>query len=251
MMHRRKIGVLFALPCEMSGLQRVLENSHVPSRQRGSVITWLTGQVDLLVLVSGVGPRRSPNAADALMWAGAECVLCAGLAAGLDPSAGVGDVVVANRVLSLDDTAEDVLCSRNVISSLPPSGAFGFPIRLCDLVTVGHVVCGRDEKADINKRTGAAALDMESYSAGEACRRRGVPFAAIRAISDTANQGLPQAVGALATTDSALRRTGMVLTSPQSWLSLLRLRGQARIASANLGEVLATMLVRMGSTSHG
>jgi len=251
MTYPRKIGVLFALPCEESGLRRVLEDSHVSSWQRDGVTTWAARNVDLLVLVSGMGPKRSANAAEALLRAGAELVVCAGLAAGLDPKAGVGDVVVANRVLSLDDGGECVRCSQNLMSSLPPSGAFGFPIKLCDLVTIGHVVRGRDEKAGINRSTGAAALDMESYSAGEVCRRRGVPFAAVRAISDTAEQDLPGVVGALSTTDSALRRAALALTAPQSWLPLLRLRRQTRIAATNLGEVLATMLVRMGSFGQG
>jgi hypothetical protein len=48
-------------------------------------------------------------------------------------------------------------------------------------------------KQELRARTGALAVDMESHIAARVAARHGLPFAALRTISDTAAEALPPA----------------------------------------------------------
>ena len=46
-------------------------------------------------------------------------------------------------------------------------------------------------KAELHRATGAAAVDMESLTAGRFALERGMPFAILRAVADPADRDLP------------------------------------------------------------
>jgi len=53
------------------------------------------------------------------------------------------------------------------------------------------VVVARHIKAALHLETGAAAVDMESHIAADYAAKAGLPFAALRVISDPATRALP------------------------------------------------------------
>jgi hypothetical protein len=59
------------------------------------------------------------------------------------------------------------------------------------LAGVEDVVVARDGKAALRLETGAAAVDMESHIAAAYAAEAGLPFAALRVISDPASRALP------------------------------------------------------------
>lgn len=242
---RSKIAILFALDEEKRGLERVLVESRVPAFSQNGITTYLTRGAEVLVLTGGIGRERAARAAESLLGAGASVVVSAGFAAALDPCARVGDILVGNHVFMCGSDAEPIECSPQVRSLLPPSGAFGFPIRLCNVVTGDRVLSAPAEKVELFSATGAAIYDMETYAVALACHRYHVPFAAIRGVSDTAGQSIPDVVPALMEARSLFVRAALVAGSPASWIRLLRLRKQASIATEHLGDVLGTMLVRI------
>lgn len=242
---RRTIGIVFALPQEQRGLEHVLLESHSSFYRSGNLRTWYLKELTLLAAVGGVGRKRCTQATQELLEAGAQWILSAGFAAALDPSIRVGDIIVADRVLSNEDNEEAIACDQRLVRTIPPSGKFGFVIRHGSLVSWNSVVCAAAEKNQIHRTTGAAALDMESYAAAQVCARAKVPFAAVRSISDTANENLPEVTRRLATTPEAFRAGIILMSNPQAWFLLLRLRRQAELAANNLGEVLGLMLLRL------
>jgi adenosylhomocysteine nucleosidase len=116
-------------------------------------------------------------------------VISFGVAGGLDPSLKSGDVVVATEVLAGDDrwlaglTLNDDLIER--------VGFGGRRIVKGRLAGAEQVVAARDHKAALHSETGAAAVDMESHIAAEYAARAGLPFAALRVVSDPAHRALP------------------------------------------------------------
>jgi hopanoid-associated phosphorylase len=116
-------------------------------------------------------------------------VISFGVAGGLDPSLKTGDVVVATEVmagdtrwlagLSLTETqiASIALGRRRVVRGL--------------LAGVEEVVAASACKAALHSETGAAAVDMESHIAAAYAAEAGIPFAALRVISDPAHRALP------------------------------------------------------------
>jgi hypothetical protein len=72
------------------------------------------------------------------------------------------------------------------------------------LAGVEEVVVGQLGKAVLRATTGADAVDMESHIAARYAEDNGLPFAAVRVISDPAHRALP------ALTMSAIRPDGNV-----------------------------------------
>jgi adenosylhomocysteine nucleosidase len=244
-MGRGKIGILFALEEEKRGLERVFLESRVPGYSDDGITTYFTRGAEVLLLVGGVGRERAARGANRLLDAGADLMVCAGFAAALDPCAAVGDVLVGNNVFLCGVDADPVRCSPSIRALLPPSRTLGFPIRLCNLATGDGIVFSPKERGEILDATGAAVYDMESYAAAQVCLDRGIPFAAIRGVSDTATQRVPQVVEDLIQAKNGLTRAFFIARRPRAWFSLLKLRRQASIATEHLGDVLGTMLLRI------
>lgn len=99
--------------------------------------------------------------------AAATMIVSAGIAGALDPSLNAGDVVIDHKPL--------------------PQAHHG------QIIGQDHIAATAAEKAALYAATGALAVDMESHIAARVAARHGLPFIAIRTISDTADESLPPA----------------------------------------------------------
>ena len=116
-------------------------------------------------------------------------VISFGVAGGLDPTLKAGDIVVATEVtagdarwfagLSLgeEQIARATLKRRRVVRGV--------------LAGAEEVIVAQARKAALRMTTGAAAVDMESHIAAAYAADYGLPFAALRVISDPAHRTLP------------------------------------------------------------
>ncbi len=116
-------------------------------------------------------------------------VISFGVAGGLDPSLRSGDVVVATEVMAGDtrwlaglSLSDDLIASLALRRRRVVRGG---------LAGVEEVVVARARKAALRSDTGAAAVDMESHIAAAYATEAGLPFAALRVISDPADRSLP------------------------------------------------------------
>lgn len=116
-------------------------------------------------------------------------VISFGVAGGLDPDLQSGDVVVATDVVAggMRWTAGREL-SRELLADADLDGR---RVIRGSLVGVEKVIAARAEKAELRDSTGAAAVDMESHIAAAYAAEAGLPFAAVRVISDPATRALP------------------------------------------------------------
>jgi nucleoside phosphorylase len=75
----------------------------------------------------------------------------------------------------------------------PVQGASGEgrSIRVGTILGLDRLLSSPQEKADAFARHGALAIDMESHHVARAAGERGLPFIAVRAISDQADETLP------------------------------------------------------------
>ena len=116
-------------------------------------------------------------------------VISFGVAGGLDPSLKSGDVVVATEVVAGELRWQAGLAlSEELIDG---SGLGGQKVVRAGLVGVEQVVVGQAGKAALHAETGASAVDMESHIAAAYAEESGLPFAALRVISDPATRALP------------------------------------------------------------
>jgi hopanoid-associated phosphorylase len=116
-------------------------------------------------------------------------VISFGIAGGLDPTLRSGDVVVATEVLSGDTRW---LAGLALNEELIASVALGSRrVVRGGLAGVEQMVVAQSRKAALRSETGAAAVDMESHIAAAYAAEAGLPFAALRVISDPASRALP------------------------------------------------------------
>jgi adenosylhomocysteine nucleosidase len=165
---RTAIAIIGALPREVAGLVRGVRPE---PRQRGSgvYVYVLPGTV---VVCAGMGAERATLAVRAALDTGAVSMLVsAGLAGGCDPAFVAGAVVEASVVV-------DALSGARFQLSRPSAAEAG-----STLVTT-HTIAGVHEKARLFASYGAAVVDMEAATVARLAELHGIPFRAIKAVSD-------------------------------------------------------------------
>lgn len=141
-----------------------------------------------IVTVAGGGdPARLALLLQAALQRGARAVISFGIAGGLEPGLRPGTVLVARGIHDGPERVPADADWTERLSALLPGA------RLGDLVGVDAAVAGAGEKRDLHRRTGAAAVDMESHVAARLAGLHGVPFAALRVVADPAERTLPPA----------------------------------------------------------
>jgi len=129
-------------------------------------------------------------------------VISFGVAGGLCPSLRSGDVVVATEVMAgASRWQAGLTLSEELIAG---TGVGRRRVVEGGIVGVEQVVSAQAGKAALRSETGAVAVDMESHIAAAYAAAAGLPFAALRVISDPASRALP----ALAT--SAIKPDGNI-----------------------------------------
>ncbi len=159
------------------------------------------------VHVSGVGRECACEAANRLVGNNPSSVIAAGFCGALVPALRVGDIVRSPRI-----------------------------------VTVDHLVTDPAEK----RRLGAShdAVDMESAAVEEVCAAAGVPFLAVRAVSDAVDTALsPGLVKMLAGGKvSVMRACAALVRRPALLGEFLRLARDTKRAARNLARELVRLV---------
>lgn len=115
--------------------------------------------------------------------ADATMVLSCGLAGALAPGLKAGDLVLGERFPGESRGTDVVEMLREQLA-----GA-----HIGSIIGSDTIVASVAEKQALYAETNALAVDMESHIAAHVAARHGLPFAIVRAISDTADHTLPPA----------------------------------------------------------
>jgi adenosylhomocysteine nucleosidase len=221
----KPLAILAALPEELAGIRRALPESD------GIVAT-----------ATGDGPRRAASgAARFLERHQPAAVIGAGLAGALSPELRVGDIVASRRVrFEVGDAATpDTRLLERALAAGAKAGT---------LITIDRPVVSPSARAVLAGSAAGAdvlAVDMESAAWARVAAARGIPYIAIRVISDLADESLPDFLGESVGPDGSVQRGEVArraLLQPSSWGTLLRMRRRLHDCSNALGAFLARML---------
>ena len=189
------------------------------------------------------------DAVGRLAESGAEIIVSFGFAGGLALDLPAGCLLLPKilRCAGRDDIAVDQKAEM-------AEGAVGLlvgatPLSRGALLTVETPLATVEDKRAAHDRFDAVAVDMESYWVAEACRRAGLGFLALRAVSDPAERALPASAVRAMGPDGALRMgqlLGGLLSRPGDIPDLVRLGLDSRKASAALGRAAALLLPLLG-----
>jgi len=186
----------------------------------------------IVVIAGGGDVARIERELDALA-AEASAMMSSGLAGALDPALRPGDVVIGTGCADVAaSVANDVLVGA--IAERLPEAHHGL------VAASDRPVARAADKQALRVETGALAIDMESHIVARVAARHGLPFVALRVISDDSTTTLPPAALAGMRPDGRIA-IGSVLTSlarqPGQLPSLFRTARDAGHAFQVLGRV--------------
>jgi adenosylhomocysteine nucleosidase len=236
------LGFVFSLGIESGCLEDLFQGA-ITIRGNGFRVRegGLRGRRVALIL-AGAGEDNAREATEVLIAGHRPAhVVSAGFGGGLSPMLRRNDILVADRLLHVGGAELPV--------ELPPglSAAIAQRSAHCGtLLTIDRVVRTPSERKALLARTGALAVDMETFAVAEVCAARQVPFSSVRVINDTADETLPRDVEYLLTQKTTAARLGAALGAvcrrPASAKDMYQLRENALVASGRLAGFLAETL---------
>ncbi len=172
-------GVVAALPVEGDCLTASRIHPGILERLPSGTLLW----------IAGIGPGPAMQAAHALIDAHCTALVSWGIAGALNPELAPGSVVVPSRVITSSGTAYATEPSwRQRIVDICRCWV---PVMEGELICSDQIVSTVTDKAALWRHSGAAAVDMESAAVAAVAAEAGVPFLAIRAVADLADEILP------------------------------------------------------------
>lgn len=171
---------------------------------------------------------------------GVEAVMSFGVAGGLSPDLGAGDILVAAYVRNGPQIiAADWLWRDAIVASLSGAGA-KIKVHTGVFCYSTGIVSTSAAKTALRTSSGADAVDMETWIAAQVAAKHGLPFAAVRTISDPVTLDDGPAASAAMTNDGGIDAAavaGSLVQDPSQIGNLVSLGTDAEIAFNNLADV--------------
>jgi adenosylhomocysteine nucleosidase len=199
----------------------------------------------VMLAANGAGPKLAYHAVEIAVRALSmaelsasrlEAVVSTGYCGALDPALGESQILVGTEVLN-SATNEAFACAPVESDSEFVSGR---------IVSQNRIAISAAEKQELS-RHGAVAVDMESAGVAARAKRAGLPFAAVRVVSDRADECFAFDLNRMRTVEGRIANGKIIsyaLTHPKVISELLRLKRRAKDASRALGEFLAGSRIR-------
>ena len=141
------------------------------------------------VVCSGSDPNRLRSELSGVDIGDMRAVISFGIAGGLDPALRPGNVVVASAVIA--ESGVWKVPAKILAAITAQVHRQGIEVSTGLVVGVEEPIIAPASKAALRRETDAVAVDMESHIGAAYAASKGLPFAAIRVISDPAERALP------------------------------------------------------------
>ncbi len=228
------IAVTFALPAESSEFLKRLGNRSRTDRNGNPTIRGTIGDREIEVLHTGVGEKVCrQRLAKFLKDQRFDCLISTGFAGALNDELQVGDLFLAKNFSTIELSE-----AGSSISSLR--------IRAADLLSVPAMIHSSGERTEIARRSGAAAVDMETEFIARACAEHGIALLSLRVITDTPTQRFPAPPGVLFDIQEQRTNTAMLakflVAHPTRGLALVQFARRITRARTTLTNALVEIV---------
>jgi adenosylhomocysteine nucleosidase len=209
----------------------------VSSPAAASCFAHLARGLPPMIVTSHGDPDRARTAARQLAEAGVRAIISFGPAVGLAPLVRPGDLVIAEAIVlpSGEAIATDLGWRARLVRCLSPLTP---SLKVARLAGRDRLAASAGEKRAVFQATFAAALDSESHAIAQVAQAAGLPFIALRAIADPAEQDRPS-VACRASRDVYAASLLAGLSRPWELPAVWRFARNGRAALATLRQVAA------------
>ncbi len=200
------IGILGAMTAEIAQIGDLLEHPNTSEAGGREYLTGTLGDQKAVVAISGFGKVAAASTVTTMLDRfDPDSIVFTGVAGGLHPKVSRGDVVVAEALVQHDFDGSPIV-PRFVIPSLQvdriptdstltdraaASAAMisGVTVHRGLVLSGDRFISAASDRAQLRALfDDALAVEMEGAAVAQVCAERKVPFAVIRAISDTADE---------------------------------------------------------------
>jgi adenosylhomocysteine nucleosidase len=197
------IGIVAATSWEVNPWLKVSDSRPQAILEGGvQAFSGSIGETQVFTVIGGIGMASAQRAAQALLAAHKpEALFSVGFAGSLAKGLKAGDFVIEGRAAGLDLAALGL-------------GRSGIKIRVGRVASSKEVLETPQKKRIFHEQTGAAAVDMEWEGVKIACLRTGLLHAAVKIISDAADEQIPLPRG--------LRRHAGLLTGRRVFVEMMK-----------------------------
>lgn len=241
------IAVFFALSQEIASLK---SRVNILKKIRYAHATLYQSEFcgfPIMLVQGGVGQNMAEAVRSLSNSFRIQVMVSSGFAGSINPGIGVGDLIIGRNIfhtpqeefngeVEIDSTYTSDKSLVTMASRL--SNAGGFKAHCGDVLCVNKVVSQAAAKRQLGSRTSAICVDMESSIIAARAHELGVPFVAIRAISDSVDEDM-------GVSESVITKGGNInipvaayrlLSKPHHIPEMNRLRGQIKRAKRTLSK---------------
>jgi adenosylhomocysteine nucleosidase len=231
--------ILTAISEELDIAAILRRASRIHYQWRGAVGARV-GETDVVIAATGDGAKNAGERAAAFCDRVLPlAVVGAGIAGALSPGLGRGAIVASRRVRDSSGDAPEP--DARLLSRALEAGASAGT-----LLTVARPITAAAEKTRLAASLeGPSAADMESAAWARVAASRGIPYLVVRAISDQADEDLPDYLAACIGEDGSIRRGAVVaraIARPSRIPDLVRLRRRVLDCGKELSRFLERFL---------
>lgn len=190
------IGVFAAMQSEVEACPAVLRSAG--QRQVGR-FTVFEGELGF-VCRTGIGPVAGEATRLAIEQLSPSSVLSVGTCGGLSEDLGTGEIVLCERLHEWAEPPRDepqTITADAGLLEAAAQAASAAPVcaRTGGSVSIDTPAWGPDEKRKLRNWMGHDVVEMESFWIGRAAAERGLPYLAIRVITDGHDETIPNIPG--------------------------------------------------------
>ena len=220
-MQRAKIAIVAALEREVSPL---VKHWRIAKRTYDGCDFKFFEHEDKILICGGIGAEPGRRATEAaIQLYNPKLMISAGFAGALDPKLKVGDILILAFVIDANDGSR--------LGTGTGSGA----------LVSSPSIAGPGQKAKLATAYGADAVDMEGAAVGRGAQTHGVPFMAVKSVSDEFDFELPP-MQKFVGTSGQFRNVAFamfVTVRPWLWMKTFTLYRNSVLASKSLCKWLA------------
>lgn len=232
--------VMSALQIELGGLEKDIRDVRISRFASGKIIHGNYQGEPIAWVISGIGKKNAQQAVKQISQdLQVSLLLALGFAGSLTPGLGIGDLVICRTIRS-EDPEKQIIQTDAWLVEIASLVGKQLPVRTwtLDNLTVDKLLHLPDQKSRLYTRWKTGLVEMENYWFAEQADQHGLKFLAVRAISDTAQDVLPDLNGLLDSTGEipVLRGMQHFVKNPREIRLLPALYRNSRLAQKNLVE---------------
>ena len=236
---RGVVGIVTAMRVEA----RCITRTRLPFNQRIRL-----GE-NAAIWLCGMGEEAAQEAAEGLKAGGATALMSFGFAGALKSSLRPGDLVLPESIHAGHSFPVELSWRSRLRQRLPDQLNVAGGV----LAASRNLLTSATAKSDLAHTTGACAVDMESGAVAKVAAQAGLPFLAVRAISDPIEFSPPQVLLEAVRPDGSANLVGvlqLLLRRSLSLSTLLRLAADSRAACTALSSVVRYAAAEMALPGH-